>query len=176
MTSTVSGAPKRTYSHFLSGTHHGGPAARGGPGAFGAGSSRWTQLKHAPEDISLERMVRLFQGPLAPIDCATRFESEFCPMDPGCSLKRTWAEVRDVTRAILERTNFADLAVQASGAWTQPITKTRETTPVQRPRSKPRLRRLPRAASEWTSFERSSQGPPLGSTTVAKRRLHCMTS
>jgi Rrf2 family protein len=96
------------------------------------------RLNHPPADISLEKVVRLFQGPLAPIACATRFEPEFCPMDPGCSLKRTWAEVRDVTRAILERTSFADLAGQASGAWTQTVTETRETKPLQRPRSAPR--------------------------------------
>ena len=96
-------------------------------------------LNHPPADISLERVVRLFQGPLAPIACATRSEPEFCSMDPGCSLKRTWAEVRDVTRAILERTNFADLAAQASGAWTQPpVIETRESRLLLRPRSAPR--------------------------------------
>ena len=100
-------------------------------------------LNHPPADISLERVVRLFQGPLAPIACATRSEPEFCPMDPGCSLKRTWAEVRDVTRAILERTNFAELAAEASGAWTQspvmsPVIETRETRPLLLPRSRPR--------------------------------------
>ena len=97
------------------------------------------KLNHPPADISLERVVRLFQGPLAPIACATRSEPEFCPMDPGCSLKRTWAEVRDVTRVILERTNFADLAEQANGAWTQPsVIETREATPLLLPGSEPR--------------------------------------
>jgi DNA-binding IscR family transcriptional regulator len=38
-------------------------------------------------------------------------------MEVMCSLKTTWQEVRDATIAILERTNFADLAARAGGPW-----------------------------------------------------------
>ena len=38
-------------------------------------------------------------------------------MEIGCSLRSVWAEVRDATIAILERTDFADLAAQAGGPW-----------------------------------------------------------
>jgi Rrf2 family protein len=75
------------------------------------------RLNHAPEDITLERVVRLFQGPLAPIACATRSEPEQCPMQLGCTLQGTWREVRDATIAILERKTFADLARRAGGPW-----------------------------------------------------------
>ncbi len=75
------------------------------------------RLNHAPKDITLERVVRLFQGPLAPISCATRSEPEPCPMEVECSLRETWEEVRDVTIKILERTNFATLAERAGGPW-----------------------------------------------------------
>jgi Rrf2 family protein len=76
------------------------------------------RLNHPPEDITLERIVRLFQGPLAPIPCATRSEPEPCPMEIGCGMLDTWREVRDATIAILERTNFADMARRAHGPWT----------------------------------------------------------
>ena len=76
------------------------------------------RLNHSPEDITLERVVRLFQGPLAPIACATRSEPEPCPMEIGCGMLDTWREVRDATIAILERTTFADLAARARGPWT----------------------------------------------------------
>ena len=76
------------------------------------------RLNHAPEDITLERVVRLFQGPLAPISCATRSEPEPCAMELGCSLQGAWREVRDATIAILERKTFADLARGAGGPWT----------------------------------------------------------
>lgn len=75
------------------------------------------RLNHSPAEITLERIVRLFQGPLAPIACATRNEPERCPMDEYCSLKETWAEVRDTTIAILERTDFETLARRAGGVW-----------------------------------------------------------
>lgn len=75
------------------------------------------RLNHPPKEITLERVVRLFQGPLAPISCATRSGPEHCPMEVQCSLKETWEEVRDVTIKILERTNFATLAKRAGGPW-----------------------------------------------------------
>jgi Rrf2 family protein len=75
------------------------------------------RLNHAPQDLSLDRVVRLFQGPLAPIACATRSEPEPCPMESGCTLQDAWREVRDATLAILERTTFAALAARAGGNW-----------------------------------------------------------
>ncbi|MDQ4130716.1 MAG: Rrf2 family transcriptional regulator [Actinomycetota bacterium] len=75
------------------------------------------RLNHPPESITLERVVRVFQGQLAPIECATRSEPEPCPMEVGCALQQTWTEVRDATIAILERTTFADLAARAGGRW-----------------------------------------------------------
>ncbi len=75
------------------------------------------RLNHPPEAITLERVVRLFQGPLAPISCATRSEPEPCPMEVGCTLLDTWREVRDATISILERKTFADLARRAGGPW-----------------------------------------------------------
>jgi Rrf2 family protein len=84
------------------------------------GPSGGYRLNHRPEEITLERIVRLFQGPLAPIGCATRKEPEPCPMSVGCSLRFVWEEVRDATISILERTSFADLAARAGGPWTDP--------------------------------------------------------
>ena len=75
------------------------------------------RLNHAPEEITLERVVRIFQGPLAPIECATRSMPASCPMEVGCTLRTTWAEVRDATIAILERTDFGSLARRAGGRW-----------------------------------------------------------
>jgi Rrf2 family protein len=78
------------------------------------------RLNRSPEEITLERVVRLFQGQLAPIGCATRSQPEVCPMMLACSLKEVWEEVRDATIAILGRTTFADLAQRAGGPWTDP--------------------------------------------------------
>jgi Rrf2 family protein len=75
------------------------------------------RLNRAPAETTLEEVVRLFQGPLAPIACATRKHPEPCPMEIGCSMREVWGEVRDATIEILQRTTFADLARRAGGPW-----------------------------------------------------------
>ena len=86
------------------------------------------RLNHPPGDITLGRVVRLIQGPLAPIACATRHDPEGCAMQLGCSLQETWSAVRDATIAILDATTFADLAARAGGRWAE------QTVPVATPR------------------------------------------
>jgi Rrf2 family transcriptional regulator, cysteine metabolism repressor len=76
------------------------------------------RLNRPAEEITLERVVRLFQGPLAPIGCATRRSPEPCPMTLGCSLRFVWEDVRDAIITALSGTTFRDLAERAGGAWT----------------------------------------------------------
>jgi Rrf2 family transcriptional regulator, cysteine metabolism repressor len=78
------------------------------------------RLNKRPEEITLERVVRLFQGQLAPISCATRHNPEPCPMTIGCTLREVWEEVRDATIKLLGGVTFADLATRAGGPWTEP--------------------------------------------------------
>jgi Rrf2 family protein len=84
------------------------------------GPSGGYRLNKKPEEITLERIVRLFQGQLAPIGCATRHNPEPCPMTIGCTLREVWEEIRDATIQLLGRATFADLAVRAGGPWTDP--------------------------------------------------------
>lgn len=78
------------------------------------------RLNRPPSEITLERVVRLFEGQLAPIACATRHEPEPCPMMVGCSLRSVWADVRDATIEILNGVTFGELARQAGGPWRDP--------------------------------------------------------
>jgi Rrf2 family protein len=78
------------------------------------------RLNKRPEEITLERIVRLFQGQLAPIGCATRHNPEPCPMTIGCTLREVWEEIRDATIQLLGQATFADLAAKAGGPWTDP--------------------------------------------------------
>jgi Rrf2 family cysteine metabolism transcriptional repressor len=79
------------------------------------------RLNKTPEEITLERVVRLFQGQLAPIGYATRSHPDACPKFVADSLRDTWGEVRDATIEILEKTTFADLAKRAGGAWKEDL-------------------------------------------------------
>jgi Rrf2 family protein len=77
-------------------------------------------LNHPPENITMERVVRLFEGQLAPIGCATRQAPEPCPMEVDCSLRFVWEDIRDAIIDRLSATTFADLATRAGGPWRNP--------------------------------------------------------
>ena len=76
------------------------------------------RLNKEPAEITLEKVVRLFQGQLAPIGYATRRHPDSCPTFVAASLRGVWEQVRDATIEILEQTTFADLAKRAGGKWT----------------------------------------------------------
>ena len=78
------------------------------------------RLNKRPDEITLERIVRLFQGQLAPISCVTRHNPEPCQMSVGCTLRSVWEEIRDATITLLGGVTFADLAARAGGPWTEP--------------------------------------------------------
>ncbi|MBD0348883.1 MAG: Rrf2 family transcriptional regulator [Thermoleophilia bacterium] len=80
-------------------------SARGPEGGY--------RLNKPAAEITLERVVRLFEGQLAPIGYATRHEPDPCPDIVARSLRETWAEVRDATIDILAAATFADLAERA---------------------------------------------------------------
>lgn len=75
------------------------------------------KLNKPADELTMGRVVRLFEGQLAPIACATRSEPEDCPMTVGCSLRHVWEDVRDATIDLLEGYTFAQLAERAGGPW-----------------------------------------------------------
>jgi Rrf2 family protein len=75
------------------------------------------RLNHSPEEITMDRVVRVFQGQLAPIACATRSSPEPCAMEIACPLREAWQEVRDATISTLEKVRFSDLVAKAGGRW-----------------------------------------------------------
>jgi len=68
-------------------------------------------LARPPQEITLAEVVRLLDGPLAPISCVseTAYEPCGCPDMEACGLRRVMREVRDTVATIMERTTLADL-------------------------------------------------------------------
>jgi len=66
-------------------------------------------LSKPPGEITVAEVIRVMDGPLAPIDCVSVTAHEVCPRERSCGLKWLWKEVRDAVAEILERTTFADL-------------------------------------------------------------------
>lgn len=64
--------------------------------------------KH-PGQITVAEIIRVMDGPLAPINCVSVIEHEPCPLEEKCGLRLLWKEVRDMVAAHLEKTTFEDV-------------------------------------------------------------------
>lgn len=73
-------------------------------------------LAKDPSEISVAEVIRVMDGPLAPIDCVSVTAHEACPREDFCGLKWLWKEVRDSIAQILENTTFGDLAERTKSA------------------------------------------------------------
>jgi len=67
-------------------------------------------LAKPPDKISVAEIIRVMDGPLAPIDCVSVTAHEVCPRERSCGLRGLWKKTRDAIVEILEGTTFADVA------------------------------------------------------------------
>jgi Rrf2 family protein len=70
-------------------------------------------LSLAPADISIARIVRAMDGPLAPLPCAsvTAYRRcADCKNEKTCEVRKMMREVRDAASAILDNTSLAEAA------------------------------------------------------------------
>ncbi len=75
-------------------------------------------LARTPAEISLSEIIRVLDGPLAPIRCVSQmaYEPCGCPDEATCGLRLTMQEVRDELARMLDNTSLQDVIekVQAS--------------------------------------------------------------
>jgi len=72
-------------------------------------------LNRAPDSITLGRVIRLIDGPLAPIACVSQTAyapCRDCPEESTCVLRLVMRQVRDRTAEVLDATTFAALVEQ----------------------------------------------------------------
>ncbi|NLF31517.1 MAG: Rrf2 family transcriptional regulator [Planctomycetes bacterium] len=77
-------------------------AARGASGGY--------RLAKRPEQITLAEIIRLMDGPLAPVDSVSRYFYSHTPIESCPGLVDVFRDIRDYIAAKLESTTFADLA------------------------------------------------------------------
>lgn len=75
------------------------------------------RLGRSADQISLGEVIRLMDGPLAPLACASRTAYAPCPTtrckaEGDCILHEVWLEVRDAISAVVDNITFADLAAR----------------------------------------------------------------
>jgi Rrf2 family protein len=68
-------------------------------------------LARQPKDIDLGQIIRVLDGPLAPIRCVSQmaYEPCGCPDERTCGLRMVMGDVRNAIAAILENTTLEDV-------------------------------------------------------------------
>jgi Rrf2 family cysteine metabolism transcriptional repressor len=66
-------------------------------------------LAKPPDKISVAEIIRVMDGPLAPIDCVSVTAHQVCSREMTCGLRCVWKKTRDAIAEILEGTTFADV-------------------------------------------------------------------
>lgn len=101
-----SGTPKRFLEHILLEIRNAGVIAstRGRSGGY--------TLVKAPSEISISEMLRLIDGPIAPLPCLSRRayqRCEDCTDEASCRIRKIFAEVFWSYLVIIESLTLADM-------------------------------------------------------------------
>ncbi|MGZ5862621.1 MAG: RrF2 family transcriptional regulator [Methyloceanibacter sp.] len=92
--------------------HHGIVASRRGRlGGYG--------LLMPPDQITFGRVLRIVDGPIAPLPCLSRIayrRCADCQTETACEIRRVFAKVADSARDVLDRTTIADALFEEAPA------------------------------------------------------------
>ena len=69
-------------------------------------------LSRSPEDISLGEIIRVFEGPLSPLDCVSTDANFSCPDEASCGLYSVMLEVDNAVSGILDGASLKDVATR----------------------------------------------------------------
>jgi Rrf2 family protein len=118
--STAQNIPKRFLEQILNDLKAAGflESKRGIAGGY--------RLKMPPEKITLAEIVRLIEGPLAPVSCVSErfYERCTCPSEEKCGIRSVMKEVREAIVKVLETVTLAQLCDrvrQLQGAHEDPL-------------------------------------------------------
>ncbi len=76
-------------------------------------------LARSPEQITIGQIIRVIDGPLAPLPCASErayVKCEECTDDATCGTRQVMKKVRDAIAGILDSTTLADVQAQIARA------------------------------------------------------------
>ena len=77
------------------------------------GSQGGYVLSRNPEKISVGDIIRLLEGPIAPVDCllsdVKSQKNEYCTKAGNCVTRGVWAKVRDSITDVVDSISLADL-------------------------------------------------------------------
>lgn len=76
-------------------------------------------LGRAPEQVTFGQIIRILEGPLAPLPCVSQTaykRCEECVDEQFCELRIVMKEVRDSTARVLDHTNLRDALEKSENA------------------------------------------------------------
>jgi Rrf2 family protein len=84
------------------------------------------QLDQAPSKITIGSLIRIMDGPLAPLPCASEMAFRPCAdcVDvDSCGTRIIMRQVRDATAEVLDRTSLADLLRRMAAARVEKVAR-----------------------------------------------------
>lgn len=74
------------------------------------------RLSRSPEQITMGEVLRVLEGPIAPMICATEGEmTEICGFLGSCKIQRLWTKVREAVANTIDSMTLAELVDPAEG-------------------------------------------------------------
>lgn len=80
------------------------------------GSQGGYLLGRNPQEITAGEIIRVLEGPLAPVECVNEINPETCERSDYCVTRTLWTEIRDAVARVLDSYTLADLARESQQA------------------------------------------------------------
>jgi Rrf2 family cysteine metabolism transcriptional repressor len=68
-----------------------------------------------PDEVTMAHVIRIIDGPLAPLSCVSQWAYVRCPEENNCGLHSVMLDVRNAIAEILEGVTFADVCKRTRG-------------------------------------------------------------
>ena len=100
------------------------------------GSKGGYSLAVAPEDLTVSEMIRVFEGPVALMDCA--IGPSLCEHEGVCAVREPWQVISRVVERALADVTLADL-VQRRAEWSAALGQTSSMLQINRAVDRPSM-------------------------------------
>jgi len=70
-------------------------------------------LAREPDEIKVGDIIRVLEGPIAPVDCVCEEEPEKCARAETCVTRGIWEKLRDSISSVLDAISLADMVKEA---------------------------------------------------------------
>ncbi len=77
------------------------------------GSQGGYLLSKKASEISVGDIIRVLEGPIAPVDCVNEVNPEECSRSESCVTRGIWSQVRDSVTKVLDSYTLEDLITQS---------------------------------------------------------------